>query len=165
MECWIGAVVVNTSSSHLLDDCAMKEALINGTVASCALDGIEGPQWLEAWVREMPNVLILPRSADYSEEVWAEIRSKAISVLYSFFVDGVIPPNIAANDDDDDDDDDGDDKQIQGLTWHEEENKHNKSEKNKQSKRSATDSNQGTTNQKGSAQEFRSKQQQLYYQA
>lgn len=160
-----GAVVVNTSSSHLLDDCAMKEALINGTVASCALDGIEGPQWLEAWVREMPNVLILPRSADYSEEVWAEIRSKAISVLYSFFVDGVIPPNIAANDDDDDDDDDGDDKQIQGLTWHEEENKHNKSEKNKQSKRSATDSNQGTTNQKGSAQEFRSKQQQLYYQA
>lgn len=113
----------------------------------------------------MPNVLILPRSADYSEEVWAEIRSKAISVLYSFFVDGVIPPNIAANDDDDDDDDDGDDKQIQGLTWHEEENKHNKSEKNKQSKRSATDSNQGTTNQKGSAQEFRSKQQQLYYQA
>lgn len=42
--------MVNTSSSHLLDDCALKEALINGTVAGCALDGIEGPQWLEAWV-------------------------------------------------------------------------------------------------------------------
>jgi phosphoglycerate dehydrogenase-like enzyme len=46
----LGAVVVNTSSSHLLDDCALKEALINGTVAGVALDGIEGPQWLEAWV-------------------------------------------------------------------------------------------------------------------
>ena len=49
----------------------------------------------------MPNVLILPRSADYSEEVWAEIRSKAASVLCSFFVDGVIPTNTGADDDGD----------------------------------------------------------------
>ncbi|MCO5590771.1 hypothetical protein L7F22_044746 [Adiantum nelumboides] len=46
-----GALVVNTSSSHLLDDCALKQALIDGTVAGCALDGVEGPQWMEAWVR------------------------------------------------------------------------------------------------------------------
>ena len=51
MGFWTGAVVVNTSSSHLLDDCAVKEALINGTIAGVALDGIEGPQWLEAWVQ------------------------------------------------------------------------------------------------------------------
>lgn len=41
----------------------------------------------------MPNVLILPRSADYSEEVWMEIREKAISMLQSFFLDNVIPNN------------------------------------------------------------------------
>jgi lactate dehydrogenase-like 2-hydroxyacid dehydrogenase len=46
----LGALLINTSSSHLLDDCALKQALIDGTVAGCALDGVEGPQWMEAWV-------------------------------------------------------------------------------------------------------------------
>ena len=41
----------------------------------------------------MPNVLILPRSADYSEEVWMEIREKTISMLQTFFFDGVVPKN------------------------------------------------------------------------
>ncbi|KAJ8900573.1 hypothetical protein K2173_025350 [Erythroxylum novogranatense] len=92
-----GAFLVNTGSSQLLDDCALKHLLIDGTLAGCALDGAEGPQWMEAWVKEMPNVLILPRSADYSEEVWMEIRDKAISVLQSFFFDGVIPKDVISD--------------------------------------------------------------------
>ncbi|XP_068669771.1 C-terminal binding protein AN-like [Aristolochia californica] len=92
-----GAFIVNTGSSQLLDDCALKQLLIGGTIAGCALDGAEGPQWMEAWVREMPNVLILPRSADYSEEVWMEIREKAISMLQAFFVDGVFPKNFVSD--------------------------------------------------------------------
>eukprot|EP00262_Sarcandra_glabra_P006086 TRINITY_DN1813_c0_g1_i1.p1 TRINITY_DN1813_c0_g1~~TRINITY_DN1813_c0_g1_i1.p1 ORF type:complete len:537 (-),score=105.81 TRINITY_DN1813_c0_g1_i1:226-1791(-) len=95
-----GAFIVNTGSSQLLDDCALKQLLIDGTVAGCALDGAEGPQWMEAWVREMPNVLILPRSADYSEEVWMEIREKAVSILQTFFFDGVIPKNAVSDEDD-----------------------------------------------------------------
>ncbi|KZV37829.1 C-terminal binding protein AN [Dorcoceras hygrometricum] len=94
-----GAFLVNTGSSQLLDDCAVKQLLIDGTLAGCALDGAEGPQWMEAWVREMPNVLILPRSADYSEEVWMEIREKAISILQKFFMDNVIPENAVSDDD------------------------------------------------------------------
>ncbi|KAI5075726.1 hypothetical protein GOP47_0009802 [Adiantum capillus-veneris] len=97
-----GALIVNTSSSHLLDDCALKQALIDGTVAGCALDGVEGPPWMEAWVREMPNVLILPRSADYSEEVWMEIRAKAVTILRSFLLDGVVPSSAVSDEDDDD---------------------------------------------------------------
>ncbi|XP_073313026.1 C-terminal binding protein AN-like [Primulina huaijiensis] len=93
-----GAFLVNTCSSQLLDDCAVKQLLIDGTLAGCALDGAEGPQWMEAWVREMPNVLILPRSADYSEEVWMEIREKAISILQKFFMDNVIPKNAVSDD-------------------------------------------------------------------
>ncbi|KAK9147400.1 hypothetical protein Scep_006157 [Stephania cephalantha] len=95
-----GAFLVNTGSSQLLDDCALKQLLIDGTIAGCALDGAEGPQWMEAWVKEMPNVLILPRSADYSEEVWMEIREKAISILQSFFLDGVIPKNAVSDEED-----------------------------------------------------------------
>ncbi|KAM7277335.1 hypothetical protein ACFE04_019201 [Oxalis oulophora] len=92
-----GAFLVNTGSSQLLDDCAVKQLLIDDTIAGCALDGAEGPQWMEAWVKEMPNVLILPRSADYSEEVWMEIRDKAISMLQSFFFDGVIPKDAISD--------------------------------------------------------------------
>ena len=50
-------------------------------------------------VRETPNVLILPRSADYSEEVWMEIREKAISMLQTFFFDGVIPKDAISEED------------------------------------------------------------------
>ncbi|CAK9177782.1 unnamed protein product [Ilex paraguariensis] len=92
-----GAFLVNTGSSQLLDDCAVKQLLIDGTLAGCALDGAEGPQWMEAWVREMPNVLLLPHSADYSEEVWMEIREKAISTLQTFLLDGVIPKNAVSD--------------------------------------------------------------------
>ncbi|KAK1408831.1 hypothetical protein QVD17_40913 [Tagetes erecta] len=92
-----GAFLVNTGSSQLLDDCAVKQLLIDGTLAGCALDGAEGPQWMEAWVREMPNVLILPRSADYSEEVWMEIREKAASILHTFFLDDVIPTDAVSD--------------------------------------------------------------------
>ncbi|XP_039008305.1 C-terminal binding protein AN-like [Hibiscus syriacus] len=94
-----GAFLVNTGSSQLLDDCALKQLLIDGTLAGCALDGVEGPQWMEAWLKEMPNVLILPRSADYSEEAWMEIREKAISMLQTFFCDGFIPKDAVSDED------------------------------------------------------------------
>lgn len=51
-------------------------------------------------VREMPNVLVLPRSADYSEDVWLEIREKAISILQSYFLDGAVPSNAVSDDED-----------------------------------------------------------------
>lgn len=52
----------------------------------------------------MPNVLILPRSADYSEEVWMEIREKAINILQSYLLDGVLPINILSGEEEDEED-------------------------------------------------------------
>jgi hypothetical protein len=45
-----GAFIVNTGSCQLIDDCALKQLLIDEAIAGCALDGVEGPQWMEAWV-------------------------------------------------------------------------------------------------------------------
>ncbi|GAV83416.1 LOW QUALITY PROTEIN: 2-Hacid_dh_C domain-containing protein [Cephalotus follicularis] len=115
-----GAFLINTGSSQLLDDCALKQLLIDGTLAGCALDGAEGPQWMEAWVREMPNVLILPRSADYSEEVWLEIRDKAISILQTYFLDGVVP-KIAVSDEDE--------EESELIDENENENEHDEQDK------------------------------------
>lgn len=49
----------------------------------------------------MPNVLILPHSADYSEEVWMEIRDKALSIMQTFFFDGVVPKNAVSDEEED----------------------------------------------------------------
>ncbi|PRQ58330.1 hypothetical protein RchiOBHm_Chr1g0358111 [Rosa chinensis] len=56
--------------------------------------GWEGIPFMDVCVKEMLNVLILPHSADYSKEVWLEIREKAISVLQTFFFDGVVPKKM-----------------------------------------------------------------------
>lgn len=42
-------------------------------------------------------MLILPRSADYSEEVWMEIREKAISILQTYFINGIVPEDAISD--------------------------------------------------------------------
>ena len=73
-----GAFIVNTSSSHLVDDCALKQLLIDGTVAGCALDGAEGPQWMEAWVCDLCKSLTF-RFSDFAKE-----RNSYIYSYYRF---------------------------------------------------------------------------------
>ncbi|CAI5948351.1 unnamed protein product [Closterium sp. NIES-64] len=92
------AMLVNASSCHLVSDSAIKRALNSGRLGSCALDGVEGNQWLEAWVREFPNVLILPRSADYSQEVWEALQSKAVAVVRAFLTSGKVPEELVLDD-------------------------------------------------------------------
>lgn len=60
----------------------------------------------------MPNVLILPRSADYSEEVWMEIREKAVTVLHTFLLDGIIPDNAISDEDEEKIEVDGDEQSM-----------------------------------------------------
>lgn len=47
----VGVIFVNISSSYLLDDCVVKQVIINGKLVGCVLDGVEGFYWLEVWVR------------------------------------------------------------------------------------------------------------------
>jgi hypothetical protein len=39
----------------------------------------------------MPNVLITPRSSEYSDEVWAEVRIKASVAVGKYLTKGVVP--------------------------------------------------------------------------
>lgn len=45
----------------------------------------------------MPNVLILPCSADYSEEAWMEIREKTVSILQTYFLEDIIPTDAISD--------------------------------------------------------------------
>lgn len=44
-----GSFLINTGLGKLLEDCAVKQLLIDGALTGCALDGVEEPQWMEAW--------------------------------------------------------------------------------------------------------------------
>lgn len=85
--CWTwcaGALLVNTSSSELLDENALRCALLAGSIGGAALDSVEGFTWFEAWVRDLPNLVITPRSACYSDQAFTEQRSRGASVIKQF---------------------------------------------------------------------------------
>lgn len=47
----------------------------------------------------MPNVLITPRSCEYSDEVWAEVRVKASGAVRKYVAHGIVPSERLASDD------------------------------------------------------------------
>ncbi|KAK6142784.1 hypothetical protein DH2020_023132 [Rehmannia glutinosa] len=87
-----GAFLVNTGSSQLLDDCAVKQLLIDGTLAGCALDGAEGPQWMEAWEWE-DSLLVFC----YEEISWVPLVSNSFTLLSSLVCFERINPLAAFN--------------------------------------------------------------------
>ncbi|KAI3719475.1 hypothetical protein L6452_20374 [Arctium lappa] len=97
----------------------VKQLLLDGTLVGCALVGAIGPQWMGAWVHEIPNVLLLPCSADYSEEAWMEIREKAVSILQTYFLEDVIPTGAVSDIDEEESEtiykDGQSDKQVKGC--------------------------------------------------
>ena len=44
----------------------------------------QGAGWLEAWVRDLPNLVITPRSACYSDQAFTEQRSRGAAVIERF---------------------------------------------------------------------------------
>ncbi|KAK4418564.1 C-terminal binding protein AN [Sesamum alatum] len=96
-----GAFLVNTGSSQLLDDCAVKQLLIDGTLAGCALDGAEGPQWMEAW-GDAKCSDTSSSGQTIVKKVWVEIREKAISILQRFLIDNLIPENAVSDEEEED---------------------------------------------------------------
>jgi phosphoglycerate dehydrogenase-like enzyme len=93
--CWswhAGALLVNTSSSELLDENALRCALLAGSIGGAALDSVEGFTWFEAWVRDLPNLVITPRSACFSDQAFTEQRLRGASVIKQFLKVRASPP-------------------------------------------------------------------------
>ncbi|MFC4242941.1 C-terminal binding protein [Gryllotalpicola reticulitermitis] len=72
------AVVVNTSRGGLIDESALETALVEGRLAGAALDVFEREPLPEtSALRALPNVLLTPHAAFYSESSLANLQRLA----------------------------------------------------------------------------------------
>lgn len=85
-----GALLVNTSSGELMEEDALRCALLSGALGGAALDAVDGIAWFEAWVRDMPNLIMTPRCACYSDQAFMEQRTRGGSVIRRFLKDGAL---------------------------------------------------------------------------
>lgn len=73
------AYIINTARGPVIDEEAMIEALQNGEIAGAYLDVTETePLPANSPLRTLPNVVLSPHAAWYSEDAFFEIRYKAI---------------------------------------------------------------------------------------
>jgi len=89
------AVVINTARGALIDQQALVDALQSGRIAGCALDVFEQePLPGDHPLRTMPQAVLTPHAAYYSEEAMAELRHKVVrnvlDVLEGYFPASVV---------------------------------------------------------------------------
>jgi D-3-phosphoglycerate dehydrogenase len=93
--------LINTARGPIVEDAALDRALRQGTIAGAAIDDLEEePAKQGAWqptnpLLQLPNVIVTPHAAYYSEESIHTIRAiaaeEAIRVLIG------LPPRSPAN--------------------------------------------------------------------
>ena len=91
-----GAVVVNTARGGLVDEYALAEALGSGRLRGAALDVlVTEPPPGDHPLRALPNLLLTPHAAWYSEEAIVELRRKAVEAALAL-LRGERPSGIVA---------------------------------------------------------------------
>jgi D-3-phosphoglycerate dehydrogenase len=86
-----GAVLVCTGRGGVIDEAALKESLLSGTIAAAAMDVIEDETQYTSELIGLKNVIITPHAAYYSEEALDEVRTKAMEQVVSVLVDNKVP--------------------------------------------------------------------------
>lgn len=72
------AVLINTSRGAIIDEAALVQALREGRIAAAALDVLaQEPPPADHPLRSLPNVILTPHAAFYSEASIAELQEKA----------------------------------------------------------------------------------------
>lgn len=89
-----GAVLINTCRGGVVDTNAVVRALRSGKLYGAGLDVFEQePLPQDAAILSEPNVVLTPHAAWYSEESYAELKSRAIGNVIDFCA-GRTPRNI-----------------------------------------------------------------------
>lgn len=74
------ALVINVSRGGLLDENALAEQLLSGHLGGAAIDTVAiEPMSADHPLRQAPNVLLSPHAAHYSQQSYAEVRTKAFT--------------------------------------------------------------------------------------
>eukprot|EP01120_Amphizonella_sp_Union-15-10_P014474 TRINITY_DN701_c0_g2_i2.p1 TRINITY_DN701_c0_g2~~TRINITY_DN701_c0_g2_i2.p1 ORF type:complete len:324 (-),score=61.21 TRINITY_DN701_c0_g2_i2:49-1020(-) len=72
-----GSYLINTARGGLVDVDAVVEALGTGRLAGAALDVLEKEPYLEGSLLNVPNLILTPHTAFYSDDGFHEMRTKA----------------------------------------------------------------------------------------
>jgi len=72
-----GAFIVNTARGPIIDETALVAGLRSGAIAAAALDVIEKEPYRDGHLSDVPNLILTPHAAFYSDKSWIELRTKA----------------------------------------------------------------------------------------
>ncbi|KAL6050698.1 C-terminal-binding protein 2 [Balamuthia mandrillaris] len=72
-----GIFLVNTARGGLIEEAALLAALKDGRVRGAALDVLEEEPYVDGHLKDVPNLIITPHTAFYSDEAFVEMRTKA----------------------------------------------------------------------------------------
>jgi C-terminal binding protein len=76
-----GGYLVNTARGPLIEEEALVDALTKGHLLGAALDVQEIEPYVDGHLKDVPNLILTPHSAFYSEEGFLEMRTKAAEEL------------------------------------------------------------------------------------
>jgi glyoxylate reductase len=88
-----GAVIVNTSRGEVIDENALTRGLAAGEIAGAGLDVYEHGHEVNADLRRLPNVVLLPHMGSATIEGRIEMGEKVILNIKTF-ADGHRPPDL-----------------------------------------------------------------------
>lgn len=76
-----GVVIIATGRGGVVDEEALKEAILSGKAAAAGIDVIEDEKGCNSVLKGLEQVIMTPHAAYYSEEALVEVREKAVSQI------------------------------------------------------------------------------------
>lgn len=76
-----GVMIIATGRGGVVDEEALKEAILSGKAAAAGIDVIEDEKDCSSVLKGLEQVIMTPHAAYYSEEALIEVREKAISQI------------------------------------------------------------------------------------